>query len=136
MKALLGAKKAFAFDVSTACAGFVYGMSIAHGYLQNPRFSRGVVVASETTSQRGRPASKSTLVFGDAAGAAVFTDLTTSQNINYCTGQCTYDMPVYSPPGHPNIVYIGGAMQYSEIFTANRPSNGRAVQRSDDAGVS
>jgi hypothetical protein len=44
-------------------------------------------------------------------------------------------MPVYSPPGSPDIVYIGGAMQYSEIFTANRPSNGRAVQRSQDAGV-
>jgi hypothetical protein len=54
---------------------------------------------------------------------------------NYCTGQCTYDMPVYSPPGAPNIVYIGGAMQYGEIFTAHRPSNGRAVQRSQDSGV-
>jgi hypothetical protein len=54
---------------------------------------------------------------------------------NYCTGQCNYDMPVYSPPGSPNIVYIGGAMQYGEIFTAHRPSNGRAVQRSANAGV-
>jgi 3-oxoacyl-[acyl-carrier-protein] synthase III len=71
VKELLGSKRAFAFDVSTACAGFVYGVSMAHGYLQNPRFSRGVVVASETTSQRGRPTSKSTLVFGDAAGAVV-----------------------------------------------------------------
>jgi hypothetical protein len=41
-------------------------------------------------------------------------------------------MPVYSPPGAPNIVYIGGAMQYSEL---GRRSNGRAVQRSEDAGV-
>ena len=51
---------------------------------------------------------------------------------NYCSGQCTYDMPVYSPPGAPNVVYIGGAMQYSEI---GGRSNGRAVQRSEDAGV-
>src|SRR5262245_8690997 len=51
---------------------------------------------------------------------------------NYCTTQCSYDMPVYSPPGAPDVVYIGGAMQYSEI--GNR-SNGRAVQRSEDAGV-
>jgi len=51
---------------------------------------------------------------------------------NYCSGQCTYDMPVYSPPGAPNIVYIGGAMQYGEI---GGRSNGRAVQRSEDAGV-
>ena len=54
---------------------------------------------------------------------------------NFCTGQCSYDMAVYSPPGAPNIVYIGGSMQYGEIFTANPPSNGRAVQRSADAGV-
>jgi len=54
---------------------------------------------------------------------------------DYCGGQCSYDMPVYSPLGSPNIVYIGGAMQYGEIFTPNRPSNGRAVQRSEDAGV-
>jgi 3-oxoacyl-[acyl-carrier-protein] synthase-3 len=71
VKALLGASRAFAFDVSTACAGFVHGVSIAHGYLQNPRFHRGVVVASETTSHRGRPKSKSTLIFGDAAGAVI-----------------------------------------------------------------
>jgi hypothetical protein len=53
-------------------------------------------------------------------------------SFNYCTGQCSYDMPVYSPPGAPDIVYIGGAMQYSEL---RRRSNGRAVQRSEDAGV-
>jgi hypothetical protein len=51
---------------------------------------------------------------------------------DYCSGQCTYDMPVYSPPGAPNIVYIGGAMQYGEL---GGRSNGRAVQRSEDAGV-
>jgi hypothetical protein len=52
---------------------------------------------------------------------------------NYCRTQCTYDMPVYSPPGAPNIVYIGGSMFYPEI---GGPSNGRSVQRSEDAGVS
>ena len=41
-------------------------------------------------------------------------------------------MPVYSPPGAPNIVYIGGAMQYGEL---GGRSNGRAIQRSEDAGV-
>jgi len=50
----------------------------------------------------------------------------------YCTTQCSYDMPVYSPPNAPDIVYIGGAMKYSEI---GGRSNGRAIQRSEDAGV-
>jgi hypothetical protein len=59
-------------------------------------------------------------------------------SFNYCEGQCSYDMPVYSPPGAPNIVYIGGAYQYGEIDNINgdiHRSNGRAVTRSDDAGV-
>jgi hypothetical protein len=51
---------------------------------------------------------------------------------NYCSGQCSYDMPVLSPPGAPNVVYTGGAMQYGEI---GGRSNGRAIQRSADAGV-
>ena len=51
---------------------------------------------------------------------------------NFCDGQCSYDMPVYSPPGAPNIVYIGNAMAYSEL---GGRSNGRAIQRSEDAGV-
>jgi hypothetical protein len=57
---------------------------------------------------------------------------------NYCETQCSYDMPVFSPPGSPNIVYIGGAMNYDEAFGTppiTKRSNGRAVQRSEDAGV-
>src|SRR5260370_10928838 len=52
-------------------------------------------------------------------------------SFNYCSTQCTYDMPVYSPPGAPNIVYIGSSMQYSEI--GGRP-NRRAVPRPRGAG--
>jgi hypothetical protein len=77
-----------------------------------------------------------TLVGGNNGG---WTKLSSSTNgtpgfasYNYCSTQCTYDMPVYSPPGAPNIVYIGSSMQYSEI---GGRSNGRAVQRSEDAGV-
>jgi hypothetical protein len=53
-------------------------------------------------------------------------------SFNYCSTQCSYDMPVFSPPGAPDIVYIGSSMQYSEL---GGRSNGRAIQRSSDAGV-
>ena len=59
-------------------------------------------------------------------------------SFNYCVGQCSYDMPVYSPPGFPDVVYIGGAMQYDEIFGGDPipfRSNGRAIQRSQDDGT-
>jgi len=55
---------------------------------------------------------------------------------NYCSGQCTYDMPVASPPGQPDSVWIGGQFQYGEVTPTGAPSNGRTVQRSTNAGVS
>jgi 3-oxoacyl-[acyl-carrier-protein] synthase III len=67
----LGARRAFAFDIGCACAGFIYGLSLAHGYLQNPRFRRGLVLASDTSTRRLRPRSRATLIFGDAAAAMV-----------------------------------------------------------------
>ncbi len=67
----LGASRAFAFDVCCACSGFLYGLSLAHGYLQNPNFSRGLVIASDRSTRHIRPKSRGTLVFGDAAAAVV-----------------------------------------------------------------
>jgi hypothetical protein len=55
---------------------------------------------------------------------------------DFCEEQCTYDMFVMSPAGHPDTVWLGGSMNYDEIFTNTPPSNGRAVMRSTNAGVS
>jgi hypothetical protein len=68
----------------------------------------------------------------DAAGAAVFTDMTTPQNIGYCTAQCWYDNFVVSPAGFPDIVYLGGSFSYGQL---GRVSNGRGVLLSSDGGV-
>jgi hypothetical protein len=52
---------------------------------------------------------------------------------NYCEGQCWYDNFVKTPPGQPDMVYLGGSYAYGE--TGNI-SNGRGVVLSTDAGVS
>jgi hypothetical protein len=52
---------------------------------------------------------------------------------DFCQGQCSYDMFVATPPGRPDSVWLGGQMQYGELF---KSSNGRAVVRSTNAGVS
>ncbi|MFZ5889534.1 MAG: 3-oxoacyl-ACP synthase III family protein [Myxococcota bacterium] len=67
----LGAERAFAFDVCGACCGFLYGLSLAQGYLANPRYARGLVIASDRSTRLIRPRSRGTLIFGDAAAAAV-----------------------------------------------------------------
>jgi hypothetical protein len=68
----------------------------------------------------------------DAAGAAIFTDLTTPQNSGYCTGQCWYDNAVVSPNGYPDVVYLSGSFNYGEL---HGKSNGRAVLLSTDGGA-
>lgn len=69
--AALGANRAFAYDLCGACCGFIMGMATAWGFLQRPNAGRGLVVASDASSRRMRPATRSTIVFGDGAAAAV-----------------------------------------------------------------
>jgi len=75
-----------------------------------------------------------------ATGSPTFIDLTSSNladpgfgSYNYCTGQCWYDDLVVTPPGYPDIVYVGGSYLYNEPTNI---SNGRALVLSTDAGVS
>jgi hypothetical protein len=75
------------------------------------------------------------------ANDAAFTDLSAAQDMspapgqttNYCTGQCWYDNTVYTPPGKPDVVYVGGSYDYAQYGVTN---NGRAFLRSTNAGVS
>ncbi len=59
-------------------------------------------------------------------------------SLDFCQAQCSYDMFVTSPTGKPDEVWIGGSMQYGELppYPGTDRSNGRAVQRSTDAGQS
>jgi 3-oxoacyl-[acyl-carrier-protein] synthase-3 len=50
MQALLGASNAMAFDVSAACSGWLYALSMAEGYLAAGRADYALVVAAEKMS--------------------------------------------------------------------------------------
>ena len=50
----------------------------------------------------------------------------------YCTPQCSYDNYIYSPPGHPDVVYVQGDQDYNDDDTI---SNGRGLLLSTDAGA-
>src|SRR5262245_40839716 len=137
-----GATSLFRTEFSLAPNGSNLRVYVGDGGVGNTPQS-GVVTGIEAQFYRVDNANMTaaTLFTGGTNGG--WTQLSSSTNgtpgfasFNYCTGQCTYDMPVYSPPGAPNIVYIAGAMQYGEIFPPGPfRSNGRAVQRSEDAGV-
>ncbi len=72
VQAKLGAKKAFAFDVSAACAGSLYGMSIADQFIRTGTVKRALVIGVELLTRIVDWTDRNTCVlFGDGAGAMV-----------------------------------------------------------------
>lgn len=68
----LGAKRAVAFDITAACSGFIFGLSIAEKYIRCGCYKNILVVASEVFSRILDWDDRNTCVlFGDGAGAAV-----------------------------------------------------------------
>lgn len=72
IQAMLGAKNAAAFDVSAACTGFIYALSIAEGHIAAGRGEIALVVSTEKMTGIVDWQDRSTFVlFGDGAGAAI-----------------------------------------------------------------
>ena len=68
----LGATRAHAFDVSAACAGFLYGLSVGRSAILSGMADTVLVVGVETLSRIVDWTDRNTCVlFGDAAGAVV-----------------------------------------------------------------
>ena len=72
LQADLGATRAAAFDISAACTGWVYGMTIAEGLISSGVIETALVVSAEKMSAIVDWRDRATCVlFGDGAGATV-----------------------------------------------------------------
>jgi 3-oxoacyl-[acyl-carrier-protein] synthase III len=72
IQAELGATRAAAFDVSAACSGWLYGLTVAEGMIAAGTAETALVIASEKMSSIVDWTDRSTCVlFGDGAGATV-----------------------------------------------------------------
>ena len=72
LQAQLGATRAAAFDLSAACTGWLYAMTVAEGLIQSGVVETALVVGAEKMSAITDWQDRSTCVlFGDGAGAVV-----------------------------------------------------------------
>jgi 3-oxoacyl-[acyl-carrier-protein] synthase-3 len=68
----LGHPKAAAFDINAACAGFCYGVSMAHDFIKAGTSKTVLVVGAEKISDFTDPNDRATaFIFADGAGAVV-----------------------------------------------------------------
>ena len=68
----LGVENAGCNDIYAACAGFVYGLQMAHGFVNSGIYQKVLVVGAETLSKIiDMDDRTSCILFGDGAGAAL-----------------------------------------------------------------
>jgi 3-oxoacyl-[acyl-carrier-protein] synthase-3 len=70
----LGCKPCIAFDVTAACAGFIYALSVADQFIRSGMVKTALVVGSELMSRTVNWNDRGTaILFGDGAGAILLT---------------------------------------------------------------
>ena len=68
----VGAKNAWSFDISAACSGFIYALSLGEQLIEVGRYKNIIVVGTDKMSSITNYSDRNTCVlFGDAAGAVL-----------------------------------------------------------------
>lgn len=69
---MIGAKKAFAFDLSAACSGFLYALTTGASYIESGMANKVLVIGSDKMSSILDYTDRTTsILFGDGAGAVL-----------------------------------------------------------------
>ncbi len=77
----LGAKRAFGFDLSAACSGFVYGLVNAYQFIRSGDVKRVILVGVDIHSRFIDWQDRSTaILFGDGAGAVLLESCSSEEN--------------------------------------------------------
>ncbi len=124
VQAALGAKRAFAFDISAACSGFIYALSVADGMIRAGQVDTVLVIGSEVYSRILNFEDRGTCVlFGDGAGAVVLQARQVPAD-----GPGILSTHLHSDGAFADILYVDGA-----VGQRDRPGhlvmNGREVFR-------
>ncbi|MDO5970359.1 beta-ketoacyl-ACP synthase III [Flavivirga aquimarina] len=69
----IGAVNAFSFDMDAACSSFLFGMSVAAGYIESGRYKNVLLIGADKMSSIINYKDRATcIIFGDGAGAVLF----------------------------------------------------------------
>jgi 3-oxoacyl-[acyl-carrier-protein] synthase-3 len=72
VQAALGATDVPAFDISAACSGFIYALSVASQFIETGKYRRVMVIGADALSRFADFTDRgSCILFGDGAGAAI-----------------------------------------------------------------
>ncbi len=71
-QSIIGATKAWAFDVNAACSGFLYALNIGARFIESGAHKKVMVIGADKMSAVTDPTDRSTaILFGDGAGGVI-----------------------------------------------------------------
>lgn len=117
----LGAPACAAFDIAAACAGFVYGLTVAESLVRSGSYRRVLMIGSEIFSRALDWSDRNTCVlFGDGAGAVVLVPADSTESSQIVGSLLAAD---------------GAHAQHLEIPAggANEPASAQTVQQARHA---
>ncbi|KIS03777.1 beta-ketoacyl-ACP synthase III [Paucilactobacillus wasatchensis] len=124
----LQAINAIAFDVSAACAGFVFGLSIADKMMRSGQYRHAMVISAEVNSKMMDFTDRtSTVFFGDGAGGALLSRTNSSDEEFLIAEKLATD------GSQAQTIHSGRINPITEIASTNYPTadafyqDGRAV---------
>jgi len=119
----IGIKNVQAFDISAACSGFVYALSVAKAFVESGMKKNVLVVGAEKFSSIVDYTDRSTcILFGDGAGAAVISATTNKEeafiDVHASADGSYWDFLITPSPGSVNPVTqkaLEDGMQYVKM---------------------
>ncbi len=82
LEAKLGAVNAVSMDITAACTGFIFALSVAEQYLKNGTYRNALVVASEVMTRTLDWTDRTTcILWGDGAGAVILKEVEDDRGI-------------------------------------------------------
>ena len=124
VQAALGMAGGFAFDVSAACSGFVYALSVADAMIRAGQVADAVVIGSEVYSRILNWQDRGTCVlFGDGAGAVYLRAGQPGED-----GRGVLSTHLHSEGRHGDLLYVDGAVGRADR-SGHLMMNGREIFR-------
>ena len=131
----IGAKKAFAFDLSAACSGFIYALTTGASFIESGQAKKVLVIGADKMSSILDYTDRATcILFGDGAGAVLLEESTDGtgiiNSIHYTEGDSNCSLYQHAggslnPASHETV----GARQHSIS------QDGRAVFKKATMGM-
>jgi 3-oxoacyl-[acyl-carrier-protein] synthase-3 len=104
----IGAKRSVAFDISAACSGYIFALSVAEQYIKSGKYTTVLLISTEVCSRYIDWTDRNTCVlFGDGAAATVL------KGVNGNRKDGIISTHIYSDGRYADLLYMrGGGSSY------------------------